>query len=157
MEPVLAEPVMSETPKAFIPPEPERPAQRGGPRMPRLEELPLPAQNQIRAQQGELPDSHPEKQRMSLLQRLAAVGLGRREGEAAPPAMPQPPRPVAPPVQERMPPRPSQPQPVSEFAKRPQPQAPQGLDIHGRQQLPVHKPVEDDQLDIPAFLRRQAN
>jgi cell division protein FtsZ len=43
--------------------------------------------------------------------------------------------------------------PVSEYARR---AAPQGLDPHGRQ-APVHNPAEDDQLDIPAFLRRQAN
>ena len=49
------------------------------------------------------------------------------------------------------------PEPVSEYAKRPAPQAaPQGLDQHGRQ-TPVHNQSEEDQLDIPAFLRRQAN
>ena len=43
----------------------------------------MPAQNELRAQQGEGPVAeHPEKRRMSLLQRLASVGLGRRE-EAA--------------------------------------------------------------------------
>jgi len=41
---------------------------------------------------------------------------------------------------------------VSEFAKR---SGPQGLDIHGRA-APVSHPGDDDQLDIPAFLRRQA-
>jgi cell division protein FtsZ len=50
--------------------------------------------------------------------------------------------------------------PVSEYARRgPQgvPQAPhQGLDMHGRQ-APVNNSSEDDQLEIPAFLRRQAN
>jgi cell division protein FtsZ len=45
------------------------------------------------------------------------------------------------------------PEPVSEYAKRP---AHQGLDPHGRQ-APVHNSLEEDQLDIPAFLRRQAN
>jgi cell division protein FtsZ len=48
--------------------------------------------------------------------------------------------------------------PVSEYAKRspaPRP-APQGLDPHGRQ-APVHNPVDEDHLEIPAFLRRQAN
>ena len=51
-------------------------------------------------------------------------------------------------------PRPeSRPEPVSEYAKR---SAPQGLDQHGRQ-APVHNRSEEDQLDIPAFLRRQAN
>jgi cell division protein FtsZ len=44
-------------------------------------------------------------------------------------------------------------EPVSEYARR---TSPQGLDPHGRQ-APVHNPAEDDQLDIPAFLRRQAN
>ena len=43
--------------------------------------------------------------------------------------------------------------PVSEYARRP---APQGLDPHGRP-APVHNSGEEDQLDIPAFLRRQAN
>jgi cell division protein FtsZ len=42
---------------------------------------------------------------------------------------------------------------VSEYAKR---GVPQGLDQHGRA-APVHNPVDDDQLEIPAFLRRQAN
>jgi cell division protein FtsZ len=145
MEPVLAEPVLNEAPKAFIPPEPERPANRG-PRMPRIEELPMPAQNEIRARRGETPESTPEKHRMSLLQRLAAVGLGRRDGEAE--SMPQPPRTGAP----------ARPQPpVSEFARRPPAPVPQGLDIHGRPALPLQKTVDDDQLDIPAFLRRQAN
>jgi cell division protein FtsZ len=45
------------------------------------------------------------------------------------------------------------PDPVSEYARRP---AHQGLDPHGRQ-APVHNSVDEDQLDIPAFLRRQAN
>jgi cell division protein FtsZ len=45
------------------------------------------------------------------------------------------------------------PEPVSEYARRP---APQGLDMHGRA-APVQQHHEDDQLDIPAFLRRQAN
>jgi cell division protein FtsZ len=112
------------------------------------------------------------------LQRLAAVGLGRRDDdeEAAPtppkavapmpavPAMPQVPserplgRPMAPRQDPRQDPRQEmrlepRPEPVSEYAKRP---APQGLDQHGRQ-MPVHNRSEEDQLDIPAFLRRQAN
>ena len=74
-------------PEAFIPPQPERLPQRAL-RMPRIDELPVPAQNEIRARRGELaPEEHPEKRRMSLLQRLAAVGLGRREPE---PEEPQP-------------------------------------------------------------------
>jgi cell division protein FtsZ len=45
------------------------------------------------------------------------------------------------------------PDPVSEYAKRP---TQQGLDPLGRQ-APVHNSVDEDQLEIPAFLRRQAN
>jgi cell division protein FtsZ len=153
-------------PAAFIPPQAERMPQRA-PRMPRIDELPVPAQNEIRARRGELPqDDHPERRRMSLLQRLASVGLGRREQDEHE-AMPAPPRPApvnAPMSPERLTgrpmPRPAEPRhdsrqemPVSEYARRP---APQGLDQHGRQS-PVHNQSEEDQLDIPAFLRRQAN
>jgi cell division protein FtsZ len=151
MEPVMAEPSPQDMPKAFIPPQPERAGNRVPPRMPRIEELPMPAQNEIRAQRGEIDEAGPEKQRMTLLQRLAQVGLGRRDDSEAQP--PQAERTQLPPLPPRQPVR--MPDPVSEYAKRPP--APQGLDIHGRQALPVHKPVDDDQLEIPAFLRRQAN
>ncbi len=149
VEPVLAEPALEEVPKTFIPPQPERASSRA-PRMPRIEELPIPAQNEIRAQRGEVSEENPEKRRMSLLQRLAQVGLGRRDGEPAPAQ--SAPRPVPPPRPAARPP-----EPVSDYAKRPAAPAPQGLDIHGRQAPPVHKTVDDDQLEIPAFLRRQAN
>jgi cell division protein FtsZ len=146
-------------PEAFIPPEPERLPQRAL-RMPRIDELPVPAQNEIRARRGELvQEEHPEKRRMSLLQRLAAVGLGRREQDAeeplpSPRGVPGAPQPATERLAGRPLPRPEpRPEPVSEYAKRP---APQGLDQHGRQ-TPVHNRGEEDQLDIPAFLRRQAN
>jgi cell division protein FtsZ len=98
---------------------------------------------------------HPEKQRMTLLKRLAAVGLGRRSSEEAEePVRHAPPMPAR---LERIPARPpSRPlenqRPVSDYA----PRSPQGLDLHGRQSA-VHNSPEDDQLEIPAFLRRQAN
>ena len=95
-------------PEAFIPPQPERMPTRGM-RMPRLEELPVPAQNEIRARRGELPEEHPEKRRTSLLQRLAAVGLGRREQEQEEEPVPSPraaPSMPLPPVAERPPGRP---------------------------------------------------
>ncbi|HEY1362824.1 MAG TPA: cell division protein FtsZ [Xanthobacteraceae bacterium] len=149
-------------PRAFIPPAPERTGGRP-PRMPRMDELPRPAQAELRAQRGEEPDAeHPEKRKMGLLRRLAAVGLGRRE-EDDPEALSANVRPVRPPPRpaERAAPTPRSapptsprgPDPVSEYAKRP---AHQALDPHGRQ-APVHNSVEEDQLDIPAFLRRQAN
>jgi cell division protein FtsZ len=153
-------------PAAFIPPQAERLPPRP-PRMPRLDELPVPAQNEIRARRGEVrEDDHPEKRRMSLLQRLASVGLGRRDQDEAETGLPAAPMgvpaggPVSPERLTGRPiPRPSQPRPdsghelpVSEYARR---SAPQGLDQHGRQ-APVHNSSDEDQLDIPAFLRRQA-
>jgi cell division protein FtsZ len=158
IDPAAHEPETEQS-AAFIPPQPERMPVRA-PRMPRIDELPLPAQNEIRARRGELPqDHHPEKRHKSLLQRLASVGLGRREES---PQSPPPPRAAAPlpalPAADRLPGRPmlrpSEPrEPVSEYAKR---STPQGLDHHGRQSA-VHNSAEQDQLDIPAFLRRQAN
>ncbi len=147
-------------PATFIPPAPERTLRT--PRMPRIDELPLPAQNEMRAQRGEISEDHPEKRRMSLMQRLASVGLGRKPEEAEAPPAPRMARPM--PQFERPPQRPTarQPEgrhpesrpadPVSEYARR----APQGLDPHGRP-VAVHNSGEEDQLDIPAFLRRQAN
>jgi cell division protein FtsZ len=155
-EPPAPEPVL---PRAFIPPAPERAPARA-PRMPRIDELPLPAQNELRAQMADAPVEHPEKRRMSLLQRLATVGLGRREdtSEEAEPARPAN-HPAAPRSLERLSPRPAPrppetrgADPVSEYARRP---AHQPLDPQGRK-TPVHNSGEDDQLDIPAFLRRKA-
>jgi cell division protein FtsZ len=166
-----AEPAAETAPPAieperpFIPPQAERPAGRA-PRMPRIDELPMPAQNQIRARQAEAVDATSPQKRVGLLQRLASVGLGRREeeeGEARPTPRPVAERAAPPmPKAQQMPPLPRVPEarsePVSEYAKRPvaaRP-APQGLDQHGRP-APVNTGLEDDQLEIPAFLRRQAH
>jgi len=164
---------------AFIPPQAERAA--GRPRMPRIEDLPLPAQAEIRAKQRA---QEPEKPRPTLLQRLASVGLGHKE-----PARPPAPRPAAPQArpanpyvgqrasevrapEQRLPAAPpaappvAAQDPVSEYAKRsamprpaPGPQPPQGLDQHGRPAPVAPQPasLDDDELEIPAFLRRQAN
>jgi cell division protein FtsZ len=147
-------------PKVFIPPQPERPANRAPRTMPSFEDLPVPGQNEYRARRGEMPEpEHPEKRRLTLLQRLAAVGLGRRDEEPeAEQKEARPAEPVRRQPAERPPmrPRPAEPrsgEQVSEFAKR---GAPQGLDPHGRP-APMPHAGDDDQLDIPAFLRRQAN
>ncbi len=117
-------------------------------RMPRIEDFPVVAQAQLRSAQAPAqPVASPETKRMTLLQRLAAVGLGRREEQDLPhvtaPAADTSPAPVA-----AMP---------AEAPRRPVVQAPpraaQGqLDSHGRIQA---RSIEDDQLEIPAFLRRQ--
>jgi cell division protein FtsZ len=142
---------------SFIPPAPAalRPARR----MPGIDELPAQTQNELRVKRGEAPaPDHPEKRRMGLLQRLASVGLGGRreeDSEQAPNqhAAPRPARPPAPARQAPRAPEARQPEAVSDYAKRP---AHQGLDQHGRQ-APVHNSSDEDHLDIPAFLRRQAN
>jgi len=146
-----------EEPQEFIPPAPERMAGRG-PRMPRIDELPVPAQNEIRARRGELPPTEHPGRRKSLLERIASVGLGRREQakeeDEAPAQRPGPIMAQSERLAGRPMPRSSdqRSEPVSEYAKR---AAPQGLDQHGRQ-TPVHNHSDEDQLEIPAFLRRQA-
>ncbi len=134
----------------YIPPQAQRPRAQ---RMPRVEELPMPAQNQIRAQRGE----PVEQKRMTLLQRLANVGMGRHHDEPeAPPARREQPSMRAPEARAQAPaqaPARAGEPPVSEFAKRPptrpMPEVPsRPAPQHGH---------EDDQLEIPAFLRRQAN
>ena len=98
----------------------------------------------------------PETRRRTLMERLATFGMSRAEEHAvesvhAPPI-------AAPAPQARpatYPPRQPSPSPVhAEYAKRPPAQRPAApLDPHGRA-LPR---AEDDQLEIPAFLRRQSN
>jgi cell division protein FtsZ len=150
-------------PAAFIPQPAERMPLRA-PRMPQFDELPVPAQNEIRKARGEAAEEppHPQKTRTSLLQRLANVGLGRRDEDSEPPIAARsagPAMPQMPPLPERKPQRPIPAQyggdPVSEYARRPAP-VPQGLDSHGRP-APVAPQGGEDHLDIPAFLRRQAN
>jgi cell division protein FtsZ len=146
------------TPDTFIPQPAERAPARA-PRMPKFEDLPMTAPNEIRHARGEADEQHPQKTRMSLLQRLANVGLGRRDEDTEPPIAARasgPPMSSMPPP-ERRPQRPAAPQsdePVSEYARRP---APQGLDVHGRPAPVAAAPQGDDHLDIPAFLRCQAN
>jgi cell division protein FtsZ len=130
--------------------------------MPKFEDLPMPAQNEIRQARGEVGEEHPQKTRMSLLQRLANVGLGRRDEETEPPIAARASGPAMaqmPPLPERKPQRSVTQQiaasePVSEYARRP---APQGLDVHGRPAPVAATPQGDDHLDIPAFLRRQTS
>jgi len=151
-------PAISET---FIPQAAERAPSRA-PRMPKFEDLPMPAQNEIRQARGDTEEDHPQKTRMSLLQRLANVGLGRRDEETEPPIAARASGPAMapmPPLPERKPQRSVAQQiaatdPVSEYARRP---APQGLDVHGRPAPVAATPQGDDHLDIPAFLRRQTN
>jgi cell division protein FtsZ len=157
-EAARAEPEQPATPETFIPQAAERPPSRS-PRMPKFEDLPMPAQAEIRQARGDGEEEHPQKTRLSLLQRLANVGLGRRDEETEPPIAARASGPAMAPLPDRKPQRTVAQQmanqdPVSEYAKRP---APQGLDVHGRPAPVAPAPQGDDHLDIPAFLRRQAN
>ncbi len=137
--------------EAFVPPAAMHPERRQ-PRMPQIEDFPLIAQKEIRAksaaaEQGGHPGSH-ESRRPGLLQRLAQVGLGRRE-ESDDSEIVEPPV-VAQTMEE----------PVSEYAKRPQRPVHPEQARHAPQvaNAPRRGPsIDDDQYEIPAFLRRQAN
>ena len=62
-------------PRAFIPPAPERTGNRPR-RMPEIDELPRPAQAELRAKRGEQGEGeHPEKRKVGLLRRLADWAL----------------------------------------------------------------------------------
>jgi cell division protein FtsZ len=144
---------------AYVPPAPDRVMRPA--RMPRVEELPVPGQKQLRAARG---DDGVSQEKKSLLQRLATVGFGRREDAPATYDAPAPlPSPVAAP-----PPAPVASEPVrpaatshADYAKRPAAPAyrpAQGnLDAQGRVAPAAPRSTEDDQLEIPAFLRRQSN
>jgi cell division protein FtsZ len=149
----------------FIPGPPEQPIRRQ--RMPQIDDLPLPGQNQLRARRGEAPvPQHQEaKQRRSLLERLASFGASRQD-EPAPhsegreryaPA----PHHSAP----REPQRPQAPGPVhAEYggkrsypATAPQRAAQVSPEPQGRPAAYPARSAEEDQLEIPAFLRRQSS
>ncbi len=140
----------------YIPPAAEQP-QRAA-RMPQIEDFPRPIQDQYRQLRGEFaaPPSPPEARRRTLLERLASFGASKQEDELQAPHPQQQLRPAQRP--QVQPPLPAH----AEYAKRPAAPAPQpnpshaGLDPHGRRA--THgRSAEEEQLEIPAFLRRQAN
>jgi cell division protein FtsZ len=142
-----------EEPHAFLPPRPERAGIARTPRMPRVDELPKPAQNEIRASRGEPTDHQAlERKRMSLLQRLAQVGLGRRE-EKENESVTHDPIAQSRDEEHRSAPDRRTHEQVSEYARRPagRPSLSDSPARAGRSR------IEDDELEIPAFLRRQAN
>ena len=138
---------------AFIPPAAEQPLRPQ--RMPSIEEFPEHAQALMRQRQtpaAETPAA--ETRRRTLMERLASFGMSRAEEHAVESQAPRLPAPQ-PQAPRSYPPRQPSPSPVhAEYAKRPATQRPSApLDPHGRA-LPR---AEDDQLEIPAFLRRQSN
>jgi cell division protein FtsZ len=117
------------------------------PRMPRVEDFPPVVKAEVEAKSR--PAEHESNGPMGLLKRLTN-GLTRREEE---PATLQPAKPREPKLR----------QPAPE-ARRMSSQDPQlyaprrgQLDEHGRIAPQARAAADDDQLEIPAFLRRQAN
>lgn len=148
----------------FIPPVAETPPVR----MPKIEDFPPVAQRQMDPRYSAPVEE--DRGPLSLLRRLAHVGLGRREEEPASAraaVQPAPQRPAQAKPSMQQPRVQAPPPPSSDYAKRPAaPRAPQQeqnyrprqgeLDPHGRP-VPRDQRHADDELEIPAFLRRQAN
>ncbi|WP_457104929.1 cell division protein FtsZ [Methylobacterium sp. P5_C11] len=148
----------------FVPPRPVAPTGTPlarAPRMPQIHELPPIAQTQIMANRA-AEEAAPESKRTSLLRRLATVGFGGRREEmegsapaprAAAPVAPQPHMHQPQVTQAHAPAAPRAPAAPAVPQYRP---AQGGLDPQGRI-APQSRMMDDDQLEIPAFLRRQAN
>ena len=139
----------------YVPPAPEQPARAA--RMPQIEDFPRPGQEQLRQARGEI--SQADQRRKSIFERLASFGSSRQEDaiqSLAPQPQPQRSR-SANTRRSRSSPRPRTPNTPSVPSAGGAPQAPQpSLDQHGRRAMQV-RGVEEDHLEIPAFLRRQGN
>jgi cell division protein FtsZ len=125
------------------------------PRMPNVADFPPVVQAELNARDMGTRDnsrepsyeSQEDRGPMGLLKRLTA-GLTRREDETARLEPAQPREPAMRPVEQR--------RPLSQDASIYAPRRGQ-LDEQGRVQPQARQASEDDQLEIPAFLRRQAN
>ncbi len=158
--------------REFFAPAPEQPVIRAT-RMPQIEDLPPVVQHQVRVHRGEAQAAPQpvETRRRSLLEKLAAFGINRQE-EPAPAPQPVAHRPAPAAPQQVQAPAPQQapqqqqqrpaPAPTQQEYARSQPRVAQqrpaqgNLDPHGRVSARP-APLEEDQLEIPAFLRRQSN
>jgi cell division protein FtsZ len=141
----------------YVPPAPEQP-QRVVTRMPKIEDFPRPVQEQLRqAREGA---NQAELRRKSIFEKLASFGASKTEESFEPQSTPAPARPPRAPAPQTYARPAEQPQAPAEYAKRPV-SAPAhgghaGLDPHGRRPAAARS-VEEDHLEIPAFLRRQGN
>ena len=135
MAPQAPQPVMQQAPQMASAPQP---------RMPRIEDFPPVVRAEMEAPHAH---EHEERGPMGLLKRLTQ-GLSRREEETShlQPAQPREPR-----LRQAEPRRAPSADGQLYAPKRGQ------LDEQGRLSVQPRAAQEDDQLDIPAFLRRQAN
>jgi cell division protein FtsZ len=145
-QPMAMQPAAAPVPQPIYRSEPQ-PAAAAPQRMPRVEDFPPVVKAEVEAKTN--PVDHEDRGPMGLLKRLTN-GLTRREDE---PARLQPAQPREPKLRQAAP-----------EVRRLAPQDPQlyaprrgQLDEHGRVTAQPRAAHEDDQLEIPAFLRRQAN
>jgi len=149
----------------FAPSEPERPVRAV--RMPSINELPPIAQRSLESSQNSQPQVAPvERQKRSLMERLTNAGFGRRAEQQD---VPQAPRSA------NFDPKPAvHAQNPAGFGQAPAPTAPsygqpetasRHVEMAPRQAMaPISRPqasdsrdFDEDQMEIPAFLRRQSN
>lgn len=153
---------------AFIPPSPQKP-ESGAPvaRMPQVEDFPPIVQAAIE-QSGapSVEDHHDERGPMGLLKKLTHGFGAREEGTQRPQETARVEAPRAPDVTQIHAERHADPRPSDDVRQASQdsrvddnPYAPRrgGLDDNGRINPNERPASEDDQLDIPAFLRRQSS
>ena len=145
-QPMAMQPAHAPAPPPVYRSEPQ-PVAAAPQRMPRVEDFPPVVKAEVEAKTN--PVDHEERGPMGLLKRLTN-GLTRREDE---PARLQPAQPREPKLRQAAP-----------EVRRLAPQDPQlyaprrgQLDDHGRVTAQPRATHDDDQLEIPAFLRRQAN
>jgi cell division protein FtsZ len=126
----------------------ERPRAIESQRMPRVEDFPPVVQAEIEQRKSPSSTQHEERGPMGLLRRITS-GLSRREEDTAR-LVPAEPREAN--MQRTSEPR----RPLSQEASMYAPKR-GNLDDQGRQPAPKRPVSEEDQLEIPAFLRRQSN
>ena len=164
------------TPAQAAPAQPQRAFQPAPPasikrpvrRMPNVEELPMVAQNAIKAQAGE--SQHvglaAQKRKVGFLERLANVGRGRKDEDAEMPSKFEPEfgqRPMAPErsTVEAPAPRAARIDRPREVAVTPAPKRveaqPRFVRAATATAAATAESFEEDDLEIPAFLRRRAN
>jgi cell division protein FtsZ len=145
-QPVQQQPMIQPAPQRELPQ--QQPMAAAQPRMPRVEDFPPLVKAEVEAK-SRAPEQHHDSGPMGLLKRLTN-GLTRREEE---PARLQPAQPREPKLRQ---PAPEARRLASQDPSLYAPRRGQ-LDEHGRLAAQPRVAQEDDQLEIPAFLRRQAN
>ncbi len=129
--------------RGFVPPVSERPMRPV--RMPSAEDFPPIAQKSLEAgRQDRTAPAAVEGQKKSLMERLVSAGFGGRRADPA--EMPAPPRAVS-----------VEPQPMTQPEMPAQAQRPVQQPVQATRPATPQRMFEDDQMEIPAFLRRQSN